>query len=189
MPLQCSHPKPTYTIDAQDRLIDVNLAYVRSLASEHGILIPSQLIGRSVWDFVAGTVPKQLWRVLQRRVRALGAPVFLPMRIDLPDQRRLVDVELHALGNDDIRHVQQMLWCEARPAVALLDPNYPRDERTVVRCAWCARVRVRLGLWMEIEAAQHALGIEAGSSLPSVQDTACTACKQTILQLFPARAA
>jgi hypothetical protein len=189
MPLQCSHPKPTYTIDAQDRLIDVNEAYVRSLPSGHGISNPSQLIGRSLWDFISGAVPKQLWRVLQRRVRALGAPVFVPMRVDLPDQRRLVDVELHALGNDDIRHVQQMIWCEARSAIALLDPNYPRDERTVVRCAWCARVQVRLGLWMEIEGAQRALELEAGPSLPKVQETACTACKQSILQLFPARAA
>lgn len=189
MPLQRPQSQLAYTIDALDRFIDVNEAYVHSVGREFGVTARTQMIGRSLWDFVPGGLAKQLWQVLQRRVRAIGAPIFLPMRTDSACERRLMDVELHALGNDDIRHVQHVIWSEARPAIALLDRNYPRDRRTLIRCAWCARVQVRMGLWLEIEAAQEALGIQADATLPSVKEGACTPCKQAILKNFPARAA
>lgn len=178
----------SFTIDGFDRLIDANEAYVRSL-QPFGIDDRLQLIGRSLWDFMPGKVPRQLWQVLQRRVRAIGAPVFFPLRNDSASERSLVDVELHALGNDDIRCVQQPMWQQRRPAIALLDANYPRDARALVRCYWCARVQVRLGLWLEIEPAQQLLGLAATATLPRIHDSACLSCKQSILNIFPARAA
>lgn len=178
-----------YTVDALDRLIDVNRAFVRALPRELGIKKPVELIGRSLWDFVPGPAAVQLWKVLQRRVRGIRAPLFVPMWIDSFAERRLIDLELHALGNDDIRYVQQIILRETRTAIALLDPQYPRDERRLPHCGWCARVQVQLGLWMEIEAAFVALKLAGCQTLPRLEAAACTSCMQSVLQLFPARAA
>jgi hypothetical protein len=186
MRLRSSHLRPTYTIDAHDRLVDVNLAFVASLPYSGGA---AALIGRPIWDFVAGELTRRLWEVLYERVRIASAPVFVPVRADTATERRVIDVELHPAPERSVRHVRECLWTEARPAMALLDANYPRDQRVLSRCAWCARVQVRLGTWQEIEDAQFTLGIVADETLPTLQDTVCTSCKQMVLKTFPARVA
>jgi len=186
MPLPRPVSRPIYTIDACDRLIAVNREFVASFAPADAA---QALIGRSVWDFVSGTVPRQLWGVLYDRVRAVNAPVFVPLRADSASERCVIDVELHPVGDRSIRHVRECAWVEPRPAIALLDPNYPRDERSLLRCAWCARIQVRLGLWQEIEDAQAALRIEAAATLPAIRDGVCAPCTQSVLKTFPARVA
>jgi hypothetical protein len=181
--------RPIYTIDAFDRLVEVNRAFVASLAHDAGITDARQLIGRLIWDFVAGRVPRQLWDVLYDRVRAVSAPLFVPLRADTADERRLIDLELHPAGDRSIRHVRECVSREPRPAVALLDPNYPRDDRALVRCSWCARIQVRLGAWQEIEEAQATLRLEATATLPALRDSACAPCTQSVLKTFPARVA
>ncbi|HEY4366849.1 MAG TPA: hypothetical protein VGN07_06400 [Steroidobacteraceae bacterium] len=183
-------PRPIYTIDDLDRVVGANAAWIEFISHETRAAITAQsVIGRSVWDFVSATQVRQLWAVLYERVRAVGAPVFVPMRMDTPSLRRLIDLELHPIGERSIQHVCECVWTEARPAVALLDPAYPRDERTLLSCAWCNRIQVRIGAWEEIEEAQMTLHIEATATLPSVKTGVCTTCKQSLLKTFPARVA
>jgi hypothetical protein len=186
MSLPRSVSRPIYTIDARDRLVEVNCAFVAAFAPTCEV---RSLIGRPIWDFVSGSVPRQLWEVLYERVRAVNAPVFVPLRADSASERCVFDVELHPVGDRAIRHVRECAWVESRPAIALLDSNYPRDQRSLVCCAWCARIQVRLGVWQEIEEAQAALRIEATMSLPVIRHGACTACTQSVLKTFPARVA
>lgn len=187
MPSDKLEHRPEYTIDALDRLIDYNGAFVSTLpAAFHDDAV---LDGRSIWDLISGTVSRQLWKVLYSRVRGMGTPMFVPMRRDTPNHRRLVDLELHPVGDRCVRHVQECVWSEARTAVVLLDPNFPRDDRKLNRCGWCARIQVALGTWLEVEEAYVRLGLEASASLPVVKDGACTPCKQSILRSFPARVA
>lgn len=181
--------RPIYTIDADDRLVEVNRASCESFGVGSVAAAAHALIGRSIWEFVTGTVPRQLWEVLYDRVRAVGAPVFVPLRADTASRRSLIDLELHPLGDRSIRHVCEYVLRESRPAIALLDPNYPRDERALLRCAWCARIQVRLGCWQEVEDALISLRLEATETLPQVCDTSCGACTQSVLKTFPARVA
>jgi hypothetical protein len=182
--------RPVYTIDALDRIVYVNPAWSQFVASSRGDIpgLPD-VFGQSIWDRIPGGVVRQLWELLYSRVRAVGASMFVPMRVDRPDERRLVDIELQPLSDGSIRHICEPVWRESRPAVALLDPSYPRDERTLLSCAWCRRIQVRLGLWEEIEDAQQTLAIPADSSLPRLEPGACTTCKQSLLKTFPARVA
>jgi hypothetical protein len=189
-------PRPIYTIDALDRIVFANSAWVEFMRGEPRTrkaaadeLTIRSVIGRPVWDFIEGVQVRQLWEVLYERVRAVGAPVFVPMRCDTPSLRRLIDLELHPLGERSIQHVCECVWSEARPAVALLDPAYPRNDARLLSCAWCSRIRVRVGAWEEIEDAQLALRIEATETLPALQQGVCTTCKQSLLKTFPARVA
>lgn len=188
--------RPIYTIDAQNRIVFANAAWIEFMRGEPGTRQPGSdeftirsVIGRSVRDFTEGTQVRQLWDILYERVRAVGAPVFVPMRCDTPSLRRLIDLELHPLGERSIRHVCECVWSEARPAVALLDPAYPRNDRRLLSCAWCSRIQVRIGTWEEIEDAQRTLRIEATETLPALEKGVCTTCKQSLLKTFPARVA
>jgi hypothetical protein len=93
------------------------------------------------------------------------------------------------LSDRSIRHVCEYVLREPRPAIALLDPNYPRDDRALLRCVWCARIQVRLGLWEEVEDALMSLRLEATQTLPRLRDSSCGACTQSVLKTFPARVA
>ena len=180
--------RPIYTIDVDDRLVQANRASLGSFGVAAST--PSQsLLGKSIWDFLPGAQIRQLWQILYSRVRAVGVPVFVPMRADTASQRRLVDLELHPLADRSIQHICECVWTEPRLAVALLDPEYPRDERSLLSCAWCQRIQVRLGLWEEIEPAQQSLRIEAVETLPRLKPAVCTSCTQSLLRTFPARVA
>jgi hypothetical protein len=182
--------RPVYTIDAADRIVFVNAAWRQFNRHERtlGLSLP-ELVGRSLWDLMPGGQIRQLWEVLYERVRRVGAPLFVPMRVDTPSQRRLIDIELRPLADRTIQHVCDLVWTEMRAAVALLDPDYPRDERILRQCVWCKRVQVRIGAWEEIEDARRMLEIEAGATLPRIDTVACATCKQSLLQTFPARVA
>jgi hypothetical protein len=183
-------PRPIYITDASDRIVFVNFAWSRFMAPARG---PgpglSEVIGHSIWDRIPEGVVRQLWELLYSRVRAIGGSVFVPTRADRVDERRLIDIELMPLADRSIRHVCEPVWSEARPAVALLDPSYPRDERSLRCCMWCRRIQVRLGAWEEIEEAQQTLAIPADSTLPRLEPGACSTCKQSLLKTFPARVA
>ena len=182
--------RPVYTIDALDRIVFGNAAWIEFIRPEGGKRPALQdYIGRSVWELRAGGEIRRLWEVLYERVRAVGAPVFVPMRADTPSERRLIDIELRPLADRSIQHICDRAWTEARPAVALLDPAWPRDDRTLRSCAWCRRIQVRLAVWEEVEDAQFTLAIEAAGTLPSLHPGVCVTCKQALLKTFPARVA
>lgn len=178
--------RPEHTIDARNRIASVNRAWVELV---HVNAAEADVIGRPLWDFVEGVQVRQLWEILFERVRAVGAPVFVPMRADTASMRRVWDVELHPLAENAIRLVFEPVWSEKRPAVALLDPAYPRNELSLPFCHWCNRIQVRIGAWEEIEYAQLTLRLEAAETLPSLRKAACTSCKQSLLNTFPARVA
>ena len=181
--------RPVFTIDGRNLIVEVNRPFLESPPPAMQGADATALLGRSIWDFVPGTLPRQLWEVLYSRVRAIGAPVFVPLRMDTPSMRRLIDLELHPLSDRFVCHVRECIWTEARPASALLDPNYPRDSRTLSRCAWCARIQIGFGSWVEVEQAQAMLSLAAPETLPSMEDSACPSCTQSVLKTFPARAA
>jgi hypothetical protein len=178
--------RPVYTIDAQDRLVFANAAF-KAFHRDHVDVEP--LLGGPVWALVPDGQIRQLWELLYGRVRAVGSSMFVPMRADTAVERRLIDIELLPQHDGSIRHTCDRVWTEARAAVALLDPAYPRDERTLRCCYWCKRIQVRLGSWQEIEDAQLILSIEAAETLPVLAPSVCSTCKQSLLKSFPARVA
>ena len=182
--------RPIYMIDAQDRIAFVNPAWIAFTSEESAVVgAPVAHLGHSVWDLLGDGEVRRLWEVLFQRVRGVGAPVFVPMRADTPDERRLLDIELRPLFDRSIQLTYERVWTEGRLAVALLDPAWPRDDRILNCCAWCGRIQVSIGAWQEVEDAQTTLGIGETSTLPSLKAGACVTCKQSLLKTFPARVA
>jgi hypothetical protein len=181
--------RPIFSIDAHDRLVFVNAAWLEFMYPEQQHCDPELFLGRSWWEFVERGQVRQLWALLYQRVRGISAPVFVPMRADTATQRRLIDIELQPQHEGVIQHVCERVWTETRAAVALLDPTHPRDDRDLRCCAWCKRVQVHMGRWEEIEDAQLLLGIDPAPTLPKLLTDVCTTCKQSLLKTFPARVA
>src|SRR5690606_32796128 len=98
--------RPVYIIDAKDRIVFVNPAWRRFAASSRGD-VPDlhDVLGQTIWSRIPGGVVRQLWELLYSRVRATGGSVFVPMRVDRADERRLIDIELQPLGEGVVRHI------------------------------------------------------------------------------------
>jgi hypothetical protein len=181
--------RPVYTIDADDRIVHVNEAWLLFNAGASDADVLRDYVGLPVWELLGEGRVRQLWQVLYRRVRAIGASIFVPMRVDTADERRLLDIEVRPLADRSIQHVCECAWTEARAPVALLDPVSQRDEREVLCCAWCRRVQIGVGVWQEIEDAERSLGIRPAGTLPRLRPDVCVTCQQALLQTFPARVA
>ncbi|HEY6640705.1 hypothetical protein [Povalibacter sp.] len=180
---------PQLTLDARNRIASVNRAWVDATRCD-GLRDQSlEVIDRTLADFVKGVQVRQLWEILLERVRAVGAPIFVPMRADTPGQRRVWDVEVHPLPERGVQLVAHCVWKEERPALALLDPAVPRGEESLPHCAWCNRIQIRIGAWEEVEDAQMTLRLDAAESLPALKQAVCDRCKQSLLKTFPARLA
>ncbi len=181
--------RPELTLDARNRIASVNGAWAEATGCDRLRDPLEAAIDRPLWDFIEGTQVRQLWEILFERVRAVGAPIFVPLRADTPSLRRVWDIEVHPLPERGLQFVAHCVWTESRPALALLDPAFPRNEQSLAYCAWCNRIQIRIGVWEEIEDAQLTLRLDVASSLPSLKRMACNSCKQSLLKTFPARVA
>jgi len=182
--------RPELTLDARDRIASVNSAWVDATGCDSlRDRCLDSAIDRPLWEFIQGAQVRQLWEILFERVRAVGAPIFIPMRADTPSQRRVWDIEVHPLPERGLQLVAHCVWTESRPALALLDPAFPRSDQSLPYCAWCNRIQIRIGVWEEVEDAQLTLHLDASESLPFLRRMACNSCKQSLLKTFPARVA
>lgn len=185
-----ANERPELTIDVRNRIASINSAWVEATACDgFRDRCLESAIDRPLWDFIAGVQVRQLWEIMFERVRAVGAPMFIPMRADTPSMRRVWDIELHPLPERGLQLVAHCVWTEARPALALLDPSFPRSKESLAYCAWCNRIQIRIGAWEEVEDAQLTLHLDAAESLPLLKPMACNSCKQSLLKTFPARVA
>lgn len=139
------------------------------------------MLGRSLWDFVAGADLEKLQRMLVRRVRGEARGVELGFRCDAPGLRREMDIRIHPSASRRLVIFRtSLLHKEQRPPQALLDPRAPRGERTVTMCGWCDRFLVD-GRWVEIEEAAKQLDLFLGERMPRINHGVCPECSRQLL--------
>lgn len=170
----------TYEIDAEDRLRHVGGSF-GSFATANGApeLERAQLVGRSIWDWIAGDDVRHAYRLLFQRVRERQARVRLPFRCDSPELRRFMELYVAPGANRSLLFTAHLLRTEVRPRVTLLDATVPRSETLVALCSWCKRARGPGDHWLEIEEVIPALEI-FDRVPPSFSHTICPDCEAAL---------
>ncbi|MEP7177087.1 MAG: hypothetical protein ABI860_11095, partial [Gemmatimonadales bacterium] len=135
-----------------------------------------EILGRSLWDFVRDVDTQHIYRLLHRRVRGTGAPVRLHFRCDAPALRRLLALELSAVGDERLAYHVRIMREEARISVRLLEPHSTRSDEFVTVCSWCNRVAAPPEGWLEVEQAVAALGLFDDVQPPQLTHGICGAC-------------
>ena len=171
----------SYAIDDQDHLIKLDEGFYR-FAEENGWDGAGSSLGRSLWDFVAGSDVRKLQRLLLRRVRDGVRDVELPFRCDGPDFRREMDIRIVADRSGRVVMFSARLRSEEprEEAQPILDPRAPRGEDFLTMCAWCDRFLVA-GEWIEVEEAAKRLELFRRSELPTLDHGICPECGGTLL--------
>jgi hypothetical protein len=169
-----------YRLDGDDRIADVSAEW-GAFARENGApeLAGRTVLGRPIWDFVAGVEARLLWSRLFARCRATRESRRLPYRCDGPDVRRYLVMALEAPGGSDILCVSHVMREEPRASVPLLDPAVPRTDEALLACSWCRKVYVG-GRWVEVEQAVERLRLFERAELPSLTHGVCPACAELV---------
>jgi hypothetical protein len=171
----------SYAIDEQDHLVKVDQGYYR-FAEENGWNEAATSLGRSLWDYVAGSEMKKIQRMLVRRIRNEIGSVELPFRCDGPGVRREMNIRIVARpGGRAVLFSARLRSEEARETPQpLLDPNFPRGTDTLTMCGWCDRFEVD-GEWVEVEEAALRLELFNRPELPALSHGICPDCNEMLL--------
>jgi hypothetical protein len=168
-----------YEIDCEDQIRSVSAswcAFARENGAEHLI---DEVVGTSIWAWIAGIEARHLYDLLFERIRKSGASARIPFRCDSPELRRFMELEISALPEDGLLFTAELKRVEQRPPVHLLDSHISRSESLVAMCSWCKRVRTGEGLWLEVEEAISALRLLENTP-PAVTHSICRDCEAHI---------
>lgn len=174
-------PVIAYRIDAADRFASVNKAWAEAAAGDgRPELLPPGILGRSLWEAIGDPAAHQLYGALVGRVRAGAGPVSLVFRCDTPRQRRLLRLRIAATARQGVDFEARFLAVQDRPPVALLDRGARRSRQLLRICAWCKRVPMADGRWVEVEEALDRLDLLDAAVLPQLTHGICPACDATL---------
>ncbi len=167
-----------YCIDANDCISFVDDAW-DAVAGRENVphLARTLVIGRPLWEYVADETTRHLYRQIVARVRA-GRSARFEIRCDGPEIRRVLELTIRPKPHLE-HHVQfctRTVRSVERPRVSLLDYALPRSTDVVRACAWCSRIEVQGGDWLEVEEAAHRLRLFEQDELPRLSHGMCSPC-------------
>lgn len=176
-----ARPSIRYQLDAEDRILSVCQNW-REFAHRNGAsnLELEMIVGRPIWEFVAGDEARHLNSLLFATARASGRPVSFPFRCDAPDCRRYLRLEVRPLPDDALDVHAATVLEEPRPFVALLDDKTARSSDFLSICSWCKCVLLPGGEWVEVETAVRRLDLFGSHQLPQLSHGVCADCESRI---------
>lgn len=167
-----------YEIDAEDciRSIDDNWSKFAQENDAAG-LAQSDVIGKSLWDFISDDITVSLYRKIISRVRD-GRTTRFRLRCDGPDCRRLLEMHMDSDAAGNVRFETLPIRIESRAPVALFSCRAKRSWDLLRVCAWCNRVHVSNGAakWVEVEEAVRHLQLFEQQQLPQLTHGICGVC-------------
>jgi hypothetical protein len=172
-----------YMIDANDCITYVGDAWWL-FAEDNGAgpdCFPPHLLGRPLWDFIAGEETRQLYRILLARVRAQKKPVQVPIRCDSPERRREIAITLKPVGDGHVEFHSRTLREEMRAPLELLRRDARRSERIVRICSFCKKIAAAPDEWIDTDLAIERLALFVDADLPKLSHAVCPACHAAAL--------
>jgi hypothetical protein len=179
-------PPVIYRISAADIIEDVNDAWKQFAIENDAPALATEVIGRSLWDYIQGLDVVHIYRDLLARVRAKAISATFPFRCDSPERYRRMRLMVVPL-NDGRIEFRAMLDAAGLHAelMDLLRPREGDDPGVLVRmCAWCKAIEVD-ERWMPLEEAIKKMRLFLRGSFPRLTHGICDACAIQYAELAP----
>lgn len=174
-----------YAIDASDRIADVDDAWIR-FARDNGAphLTREAVVGREIWEFIAGEEVRSLYAILFQKVRSRDTAIILPFRCDSPAIRRHMRLVISPRSAETIRLEALLETIEPRPFVAVLNPDVPRSDRAVEICAFCMRIHFSPRRWAEVEDVVVRMRLFTEPRPPALRQSVCPECRRELARIL-----
>jgi hypothetical protein len=179
-------PTIKYRIDAQDRLVYVNDAWMTEARDAAEITLSSPVIlGRGLWQLIPDLAIRQVFELLFLRLRTGQIPQATYLyRCDTPTRRCLKRLTIIPDEERSLDFHTETVAIHDRPRLSLLDHQRPRSGDPLRICSWCKRVPLPGGPWVEIEDAVAQLAILDTGPLPALSHGICPSCETTLKALL-----
>jgi len=165
-----------YYLNARDEVVAVNEAWDDHAQVNGGeSLVGNQILGRSLWDFIADMTTRQLYQQIIARVR-LGCHARFPLRCDTAWCKRLLEVSVRLMDDGLVEFSTSVSNMEIRPEVPLLTGATPGCKEVLRSCAWCCRIDPGSGIWTDVEKAASELQLFENSKIPQLSHGICPQC-------------
>jgi hypothetical protein len=169
-----------YVVDRENRIVSIDGPWDEfARANDAPGLTRESVIGRPLFDYVAGTETRELVGLLLERARK-GPVLPVPFRCDSPSRRRFLRLDLRGDPSGSVRCESILEREEERPARTLLDAAAARGEGMVVLCSWCKKVRLGKDRWVEVDEAVDTLQLFEQPTPPHLSHGICEACGEAV---------
>lgn len=139
-------------------------------------LASDAVVGRSLFQFIAGEEPQRIYRLLLLAVRGERGTLTVPFRCDSPEERRYMQLELSAEEDGAVEFRGTLLRAEPRPPRRLLDHARRRGPGLLVSCSFCLRIRGPDESWLELDDAVARLELLGAAPPPRLVHGVCSEC-------------
>jgi len=165
-----------HRIDGDDVIRYVNDEWIAfAKANDASGMTAENVIGHSIYDFIAGAETRHVYRLLLARVRSRRVALRVPFRCDSPTKKRCMTLHIRPYGTTGVEFISELRHEETRGPVLLLDPAIPRGEEALRICSWCKRV-LACQRWEEIETAIAHLDLMQSAEMPELKHGICPEC-------------
>lgn len=173
-----------YEIDDRDRIVAIGKDWPAFAAANGGAGLDSDaVVGRPLYDFIAGNTVRQVYAAIIARARS-GRPVRFQYRCDAPAWRREFEMQVFSTAPDRVTFISTLLRETSRPPVDLFGVR-PKAERPFVRiCSWCHAVAGPSGQWLPLETAVAAAGVMEEARHGGVTHGICPDCVERIFGIL-----
>lgn len=169
-----------YRLNSQDEFIYFNEEWVKFAVANDAVgLLPENVMGRRLWDFINEQTTEQLYREILDQVHA-GRPIRFNFRCDAPEYRRYMEMSITSRVGGEVQFEVRTVREEGRTRQELLDRRAPRASDMLRICGWCKRVDVGEGRWGEVEEAVTAFRLFERQALPMLTHGMCEPCFKTM---------
>jgi hypothetical protein len=180
--LSQSESSINYIIDASDRLISVNDAWLSfTCNNDGGLLTREAVLNQSLWDFIVNEEAVNLYIIILEKVRA-GKVIRFKFRCDSPQSRRFMEMEISLLGNAFVQFKSQVMREESREVVNLLDVKASRTQEFLTICSWCNRLKTLDERWIEIEEIIVERELFYKDEVPKLTHGICIDCYENVVR-------
>jgi len=144
-----------YLVNSDNIIVEVNQNWDAFAHENNGENVAqSEVVGRSVLDFVTGKVTRNYWQELLNRARDTLQPMTIDYRCDAPSLKRWMRMELQREENGNLRISHQQLATAPRSKPIHFKPARHRGQQTHIRCSFCSRIKIKEH-WHEADDAAH----------------------------------
>jgi len=168
-----------YKVDASDRIVYVNRAWL-AFASENGLeLSPDNVLGKPLGDFVSNAELQLLFGEIHRAVRRTRRSLRFNFRCDSPDRRRFMEMRLVPLPGAGIAYHTRILQSERRKPIRF-EETPERSREIISVCSWCKKVHDPSDNWIEFEDAVQVYQWLERENSPMITHGICPSCLRTL---------
>ena len=175
-----------YRINEENKIIFVNSKWDQFAEANNGVnIMSSQILNRTLWDFISDRTTLNLYRELLQMVRN-GRTVRFNFRCDSPTFRRFMEMEISHGENSCIDFHTHEVATESHlaPVLSVMIPHH--SDKLIRICSWCKKIHTG-ELWVELEKAVNHMRLFENSELPTLTHGICDICYHDIKSIIKSK--